>query len=131
MNISLNTLLEEANNQIKRLTYKETVSIIDNKPHVIIDVREESEVQSLGLIKNAINIPRGVIEFKLAPNSLHNPITINDDTFILVYCAGGYRSALAAKALEDIGFKNVFNIGGFGEWLSNGGEVETLSLIHI
>ena len=107
MNISLNTLLEEANNQIKRLTYKETVSIIDNKPHVIIDVREESEVQSLGLIKNAINIPRGVIEFKLAPNSLHNPITINDDTFILVYCAGGYRSALAAKALEDIGFKNV------------------------
>ena len=76
MNISLNTLLEEANNQIKRLTYKETVSIIDNKPHVIIDVREESEVQSLGLIKNAINIPRGVIEFKLAPNSLHNPITI-------------------------------------------------------
>ncbi len=126
MNISLNTLLEEANKQIKRLTFEETANIIDTKPSVIIDVREESEVQSLGLIKNAINIPRGVIEFKLAPNSLHNPIPINDDTFILVYCAGGYRSALAAKVLEDIGFKNVFNIGGFGEWLSNGGEIETI-----
>ena len=125
MNISLNTLLEEANKQIKRLTYEETVNIIDNKPYVIIDVREESEVHNLGLIKNAINIPRGVIEFKLAPNSLQNPIPINNDTFILVYCAGGYRSALAAKVLEDIGFKNVFNIGGFGEWLSNGGEIET------
>ena len=125
MNISLNTLLEEANKQIQRLTYEETAEIINNQPHVIIDVREELEVQTLGLIKNAINIPRGVIEFKLAPNSLHNPMTINDDTFILVYCAGGYRSALAAKVLEDMGFKNVFNIGGFGEWLSNGGEIET------
>jgi rhodanese-related sulfurtransferase len=127
MNISLNTLLEEANKQIQRLTYEETAKIINTQPHVIIDVREESEVQALGLIKNAINIPRGVIEFKLAPNSLHNPMTINDDTFILVYCAGGYRSALAAKVLEDIGFKNVFNIGGFGEWLSNGGEIEAIN----
>ena len=74
MNISLNTLLEEANKQIQRLTYEETAEIINNQPHVIIDVREESEVQTLGLIKNAINIPRGVIEFKLAPNSLHNPM---------------------------------------------------------
>ena len=127
MNISLNTLLEEANKQIQRLTYEETAEIINNQPHVIIDVREESEVHALGLIKNAINIPRGVIEFKLVPNSLHNPITINDDTFILVYCDGGYRSALAAKVLEDIGFKNVFNIGGFGEWLSNGGEIEAIN----
>jgi rhodanese-related sulfurtransferase len=126
MHISLNTLLEEANKQIQRLTYEEIAEIINTQPHVIIDVREESEVQALGLIKNAINIPRGVIEFKLAPNSLHNPMTINDDTFILVYCAGGYRSALAAKVLEDMGFKNVFNIGGFGEWLSNGGEIETI-----
>ena len=126
MNISLNSLLEEANNQIQRLSYDETIEVINTKPHVIIDVREESEVLSHGLIKSAVNItPRGVIEFKLAPNSLHNPININDDTFILVYCAGGYRSALAAKVLEDIGFKNVFNIGGFGEWLSSGGEVET------
>ena len=127
MHISLNTLLEEANKQIQRLTYEETAEIINTQPHVIIDVREESEVQALGLIKNAINIPRGVIEFKLVPNSLHNPITINDDTFILVYCAGGYHSALAAKVLEDIGFKNVFNIGGFGEWLSNGGEIEAIN----
>lgn len=124
MNISLNSLLEEANNQIQRLSYEETIEVINTKPHVIIDVREESEVQTHGLIKGAVNIPRGVIEFKLAPNSLHNPININDDTFILVYCAGGYRSALAAKVLEDIGFNNVFNIGGFGEWVSNGGEID-------
>jgi len=116
-------LLVEANDQIKRLSYEETVTKIQNSNHVIIDVREESEVAFSGLIKNAVNIPRGVIEFKLKPNSLDNPIHIDSATDILLYCAAGFRSALAAKALEDAGFENVYNIGGFGEWISNGGDI--------
>jgi|TARA_B110000459_G_scaffold116923_1_gene129113 rhodanese-related sulfurtransferase len=122
-NKTLESLLVEANDQIKRLTYEETLAKIQNPNHVIIDVREESEVAFSGLIKNAVNIPRGVIEFKLKPDSLDNPIHIDSDTDILLYCAAGFRSALAAKALEDTGFKNVYNIGGFGEWVSNGGDV--------
>ena len=122
-NKTLESLLVEANDQIKRLTYEETLAKIQNPNHVIIDVREESEVAFSGLIKNAINIPRGVIEFKLKPDSLDNPIHIDSDTNILLYCAAGFRSALAAKALEDSGFQNVYNIGGYGEWVSNGGDV--------
>ena len=122
-NKTLESLLVEANDQIKRLSYEETVTKIQNSNHVIIDVREESEVAFSGLIKNAVNIPRGVIEFKLKPNSLENPINIDSDTDILLYCAAGFRSALAAKALLDTGFKNVYNIGGFGEWVSNGGDI--------
>ncbi len=122
-NKTLESLLVEANDQIKRLSYEETVTKIQNSNHVIIDVREESEVAFSGLIKNAVNIPRGVIEFKLKPNSLDNPIHIDSATDILLYCAGGFRSALAAKALEDAGFENVYNIGGFGEWISNGGDI--------
>jgi rhodanese-related sulfurtransferase len=122
-NKTLESLLVEANDQIKRLSYEETLAKIQNPNHVIIDVREESEVAFSGLIKNAVNIPRGVIEFKLKPDSLDNPIHIDSDTDILLYCAAGFRSALAAKALEDTGFKNVYNIGGFGEWVSNGGDV--------
>ena len=49
---------------------------------------------------------------------------IDDETNILLYCAGGYRSALAAKTLLDLGFKNVYNIGGFNEWCSSGGEIQ-------
>lgn len=124
-NKTLESLLVEANDQIKRLSYEETVTKTQNSNHVIIDVREESEVAFSGLIKNAINIPRGVIEFKLKPGSLENPIPIDADTNILLYCAAGFRAALAAKSLEDSGFHNVFNIGGFGEWVSNGGEIET------
>ena len=122
-NKTLESLLVEANDQIKRLSYEEAVTKIQKSNHVIIDVREESEVAFSGLIKNAINIPRGIIEFKLKPDSLDNPIQIDSDTNILLYCAAGFRSALAAKALEDSGFKNVYNIGGYGEWVSNGGDV--------
>ena len=121
---SLEELLIEANDLVKRLSYDESVDLISNTQAVIIDVREESEVYNLGLIKNAIHIPRGLIEFKLSPNSPNNPVLIDDNTNILVYCAGGYRSALAAKSLLDLGFKNVYNLGGFQEWVESGGEIQ-------
>ncbi len=117
---SLELILEEANKQIKRLSFDESIELIKNHSTLIIDVREESEVHSSGVIKNAIHIPRGLIEFKIS-----NISSITDqDTNILVYCAGGYRSALAAKTLKDFGFKNVFNIGGYEEWILNGGEIQ-------
>ena len=121
---TLEALLIEANDRVKRLSYDESVDLINNTQTVIIDVREESEVYNLGLIKNAVHIPRGLIEFKLSPNSPNNPVLIDDNTNILVYCAGGYRSALAAKSLLDLGFKNVYNLGGFQEWVESGGEIQ-------
>ena len=121
---TLEALLIEANELVKRLSYDESIELINNTQTVIIDVREESEVYNLGVIKNAIHIPRGLIEFKLSPNSPNNPVLINNDTNILVYCAGGYRSALAAKSLLDLGFKNVYNLGGFQEWVESGGEIQ-------
>ena len=121
---SLETLLIEANDLVKRLSFEESNELIKNTQTVIIDVREESEVYNLGIIKNAVHIPRGLIEFKLSPNSPNNPVSINNTTNILVYCAGGYRSALAAKTLLDLGFKNVYNLGGFQEWVECGGEIQ-------
>ncbi len=120
----LNTLLKEANDIVKRLSYEESNLLIENYKTVIIDVREESEVYSQGIIKNAIHIPRGLIEFQLKPDSDKNPVSIDSETNILVYCAGGYRSALAAKSLIDLGFKNVYNLGGFQEWVESGGEIQ-------
>ena len=120
----LNTLLKEANDIVKRLSYEESNLLIENYKTVIIDVREESEVYSQGIIKNAIHIPRGLIEFQLKPDSNKNPVSIDSETNILVYCAGGYRSALAAKSLIDLGFKNVYNLGGFQEWVESGGEIQ-------
>ena len=121
---TLDALLEIANKEIKRLDFAESLNLIKNKESVIIDVREESEVFNQGLIKDAIHIPRGLIEFKLSPNSLNNPANINANTNLLIYCAGGYRSALAAKTLLDLGFQNVFNLGGYQEWIDSGGEIQ-------
>ena len=117
-------MLKEANDIVKRLSYEESKLLIENHKTVIIDVREESEVYSQGIIKNAIHIPRGLIEFQLKPDSDKNPVSIDSETNILVYCAGGYRSALAAKSLIDLGFKNVYNLGGFQEWVESGGEIQ-------
>ena len=121
---TLESLLKEANNEIKRLSYEESLSIINELNTIIIDVREESEVNNSCMIKNAIHIPRGLLEFTLIPNSPNNPVKIDDNTNILVYCAGGYRSALSAKTLKDLGFKNVYNLGGYSEWLDNGGDIQ-------
>ena len=121
---TLEALLEIANKEIKRLDFTESLNLIKKTESVIIDVREESEVLNQGLIKDAIHIPRGLIEFKLSPNSINNPANINADTNLLIYCAGGYRSALAAKTLLDLGFKNVFNLGGYQEWIDAGGDIQ-------
>ena len=121
---SLDMLLEEANKKIKRLSFNESVEMLSNENTIVIDVREESEVINSGIIKNAIHIPRGLLEFKLSPHSSNNPNGIDQNTNLLIYCAGGYRSALAAQTLSDIGFTNVYNIGGYQEWIDNGGDIQ-------
>lgn len=125
-NKTLETMLIEANNNIERLSYEKTCNILKQPNTFIIDVREESEVANFGLIKNAIHIPRGLIEFKIELNSSNNPAGINNDSNLLFYCAGGFRSALAANTVKNLGFINVYNIGGFGEWVNNGGEIQPI-----
>jgi len=125
-NKTLGSLLLEANQNVPRLNYDESLLLLKNDNTVLIDVREESEVASFGIIKNAIHIPRGLIEFKIEYDSPSNPSNIKNDTNILFYCAGGYRSALAANTVKSLGFQNVYNIGGFGEWINNGGEIQPI-----
>ena len=125
-NKTLETMLIEANKNVERLTYEETCDMLKQPNTFIIDVREESEVANFGLIKNAIHIPRGLIEFKIELNSSNNPAGINNNSNLLFYCAGGFRSALAANTVKNLGFINVYNIGGFGEWVNNGGEIQPI-----
>ena len=84
-NKSLDDCLKEANELVPRLSFEETIDFIKNKETVIIDVREESEVINYGLIKEAIHIPRGLIEFKLSPNSPNNPVEIKENTNICFF----------------------------------------------
>ena len=121
---TITDLLNIANDSVKRLNFDEANEFILEGAFVI-DVREESEVAQTGKVSNALHIPRGLIEFKLNPEAQNNPLGIQKYSTLLVYCAAGVRSALAAKTLQDLGFENVFNLGSISEWVSNGGTLET------
>jgi len=120
---TINELLDIANDSVTRVDFDTANEMILNGAY-IVDVREESEVAQSGKIKDAIHIPRGLIEFQLSAESTTNPLNIKKDSDILIYCAAGIRAALAAKTLQDLGFENVFNLGGLSEWVSSGGTIE-------
>jgi rhodanese-related sulfurtransferase len=120
---TINELLDIANDSVTRVDFDTANEMILNGAY-IVDVREESEVAQSGKIKDAIHIPRGLIEFQLSAESTTNPLNIKKDSDILIYCAAGIRAALAAKTLQDLDFENVFNLGGLSEWVSSGGAIE-------
>tara|TARA_B100000609_G_C16975248_1_gene310974 strand:- start:195 stop:593 length:399 start_codon:yes stop_codon:yes gene_type:complete len=116
MNIkSSQKLVEEANKSIETLSPMEVKSLLEKKEITLIDVRDIRELWRDGTIENSKHIPRGMLEFWLDPNSSYfQENKIKDLKKMVFYCAMGFRSALATKALVDMGFKNVANAdGGF------------------
>jgi rhodanese-related sulfurtransferase len=92
---------------------------------VFIDVRDGTSIAQSGTIAGAHRVPRGLIDFMADPavEALHNPI-FQKDAEILLVCGAGGQAALAGKTLQDMGFTNVTNIGGFPAWKEAGGPVE-------
>lgn len=117
-------MLAEANAAVPRLSLAEARSKLGGSNVLILDVRDPSEVQGSGKIKGALNVSRGMLEFRADPESpYHNPAFQKDKT-VLVYCASGGRSALVGKTLKDFGYGSVYNIGGFKELADAGLETE-------
>ena len=120
---SVKEMLAVANAAVPRLSPAETRTRMASNT-LILDVRDPSEVQASGKIKGAVNVSRGMLEFRADPESpYHNPAFQKDKT-VLVYCASGGRSALVGKTLKDFGYGAVYNIGGFKELADAGLETE-------
>ena len=117
--IDIQKLLQEANDHVPRLSFEEANNIISTVDTLIIDVRETSEIEATGLIKNAINIPKSIIDDNFDHSLIKNHLNDNEDITILVYCAVGIRSAFVGHFLLKQGYKNVFNLGGYAEWVEN------------
>tara|TARA_B100001094_G_C17462166_1_gene453317 strand:+ start:29 stop:427 length:399 start_codon:yes stop_codon:yes gene_type:complete len=116
MNIkSSQTLVEEAKKSIETLSVHEAKDLSDKQEITLIDVRDIRELWKEGTIENSKHIPRGMLEFWLDPeSSYYKANKIKDIKKMVLFCALGWRSALATKSLIEMGFKNVAHVdGGF------------------
>ena len=115
-------LVDEANKEIKVLSPEEVKSSYEKGDITLIDIRDIRELWKEGTIKNSIHIPRGMLEFWLDPQSSYfQEKKIGEMKNIVLYCALGFRSALATKALKEMGFKNVANASGGFDALKKAG----------
>ena len=116
MNIkSSQKLVEEALKSIETLNSRDVKKSLEKNEITLIDVRDIREIWKEGTIENSKHIPRGMLEFWLDPESTYyQPNKIKDVKKMVLFCALGWRSALATKSLVDMGFKNVAHVdGGF------------------
>ena len=113
---SSQTLVAEALKEIKTISTDEAYEKFNNNECNLIDIRDVRELEREGRIEDSNHIPRGMLEFWLDPESAYfkqGKLDLNKE--MVLFCAGGMRSALAAKSLKDMGFKKVSHIdGGFG-----------------
>jgi rhodanese-related sulfurtransferase len=121
---SVKDMLGEANAAVPKLSPREAAAKMKSGDVLVVDVRDPTEVQQSGRLKGALNVSRGMLEFRADPESqYHNPAFQKDKT-ILLHCASGGRSALAGKSLKEMGYTSVYNIGGFKELAEAGIDTE-------
>jgi len=113
--VGVKDMLAAANAAVPKLSPAEAAEKMRSQDVLVVDVRDANEVQQTGRLQGVLNVSRGMLEFRADPESpYHNPAFSKEKT-VLVHCASGGRSALAGKALKEMGYTNVFNIGGFKE----------------
>ena len=112
---SSQTLVSEALSKVKTITVGEALKLSNEDKCTLIDIREKGELDKTGRIENSNHIPRGMLEFWLDPESPYfKNGKLDTNKEMVLFCAGGLRSALAAKALKEMGFEKVSHIdGGF------------------
>jgi rhodanese-related sulfurtransferase len=124
MATSLKQMMEAANAAVPKITPAQAREMIGKGNTLVVDVRDAPEVEKSGKIKGAVHVSRGMLEFRADPDSPYYDKNFAKDKTVILYCASGGRSALAAKALKDLGYNEVYNVGAFKDWAEHGGEIE-------
>ena len=113
---SIQNLVSEAMQEIKTIKVDEALKMVEENNCNLIDIREGNELESTGKVEHSVHIPRGKLEIFLDPNSaLFQQGVLDQNKEMVLFCAGGVRSALAVKALKNMGYEKISHIeGGFG-----------------
>lgn len=124
MAASVKQLLEAANAAVPKITPAQAKEMIAKGNTLVVDVRDTAEVEKSGKVAGAVNVSRGMLEFRADPDSPYHDQNFDKGKTVIVYCASGGRSALSGKVLKDFGFANVYNLGAFKDWAESGGAVD-------
>jgi rhodanese-related sulfurtransferase len=124
MTTNLKEMMDAANAAVPRITPAQARDMIAQGNTLIVDVRDALEVEKSGKIAGAVNVSRGLLEFRAAPDSPSHDKSFAKDKNVIVYCGSGGRAALSGKVLKDMGYERVYNLGGFKDWAESGGAVE-------
>ncbi|MCA9835685.1 MAG: rhodanese-like domain-containing protein [Trueperaceae bacterium] len=119
-------MVAEAKAEIKSLSIKEALEKHGAGEVVFVDLRDIRELEREGKIAGAMHAPRGMLEFWVDPESPYHKEIFSSGKNFVFYCSLGWRSALATKAVQDMGLVNVADIeGGFSAWKEAGGQLES------
>ena len=124
MALGVKQMMEAANAAVPRITAAQAKEMIGKGNTLVVDVRDPSEVEKTGKAAGALNVSRGMLEFRADQESPYHDKSFSKDKTIILYCASGGRSALAGKVLKDMGYEQVFNMGAFKDWVDSGGAIE-------
>ncbi|WP_029032394.1 rhodanese-like domain-containing protein [Salinarimonas rosea] len=124
MPTSVADMLASANSSVPKLSPEETAEKMRGDGVLVVDVRDPSEIEKTGKIRGAVNVSRGMLEFRADPESQYHDPAFEPERTVLLYCASGGRSALAGRTLQEMGYGEVYNVGGFKELADAGIETE-------
>jgi rhodanese-related sulfurtransferase len=116
MATSVKQMLEAANAAVPKITPDQASDMIKKGDTLVVDVRDAPEVAASGKVAGAVNVSRGMLEFRADPESPYHDKNFDKGKTVILYCASGGRSALAGKVLKDMGYDKVYNVGGFKDW---------------
>lgn len=114
--VDFESMIENADSAVETLTPEEVEMRLKEAGTLLIDIRDIRELERDGKIPGSKHVPRGMLEFWIHPQSPYFKDYFNYAKEIILHCNRGWRSALAAKALDDIGIKVSHMAGGYGEW---------------
>jgi len=122
LKMGFKAMLGEANAEIDTVSAEKAREYVGDENILFVDVRETQEVENSGGLPGSLHVPRGLLEFIADPESPMHKSELSSGRQLVLYCASGGRSALAAKTLQDMGLSNVCHIaGGFTAWVDIGG----------
>lgn len=124
MATSVKQMMEAANAAVPKITPAQAKELIGKGNTLVVDVRDVPEVQASGKVAGAVHVPRGMLEFRADPDLPSHDKNFSKDKTVILYCGSGGRAALAGKMLKELGYDQVFNLGGFKDWADSGGAVE-------